>query len=216
MEKREYTNFLLGKYEVLLFSLLLLMFGNLISPPGLKEVFQALFLIVNIAVGLAVFKFGKALKVIISTILIATILIECYHFCTSSELRPLSMGLYILYFLILSTKLYQTIYFTKTAERNLIIAAFCGFIMLGLLTSFVFIIVESVQPGSFSNIGTTTDMKYPNIQYFSFVTILTIGYGDILPSTDTAKQLTVFFGLLGNFYTVIVTGIIIGKYLNNK
>ena len=87
--------------------------------------------------------------------------------------------------------------------------------MLGLLVSFVFMIVEFNQPGSFSNIGTGSE-KYQNLQYFSFITTLTIGYGDITPVTNEAKQLTALFGLIGNFYSVFVMGIVIGKYLSNR
>ena len=52
-----------------------------------------------------------------------------------------------------------------------------------------------------------------NLNYFSFTTLLTIGFGDIAPLSLIAKRAVMFIGLLGHFYTVFVTGIIIGKYL---
>jgi hypothetical protein len=57
-----------------------------------------------------------------------------------------------------------------------------------------------------------------NLNYFSFTTLLTIGYGDILPLSLLARRAVMLIGLAGHFYTVFVTSIIIGKYLsaNNK
>jgi len=48
--------------------------------------------------------------------------------------------------------------------------------------------------------------------YFSFITLLSIGYGDITPTTEFSQRLVVFFGLIGHFYTVFVIAIIVSKY----
>lgn len=53
-----------------------------------------------------------------------------------------------------------------------------------------------------------------NLNYFSFTTLLTIGYGDILPVSLVAKRAVMLVGLAGHFYTVFTTSIIIGKYLS--
>jgi len=55
------------------------------------------------------------------------------------------------------------------------------------------------------------DVRRP---YYSFITILTIGYGDITPATNIAQKMSMFFGLIGYFYGVVVIGIIMGKYLS--
>jgi len=52
------------------------------------------------------------------------------------------------------------------------------------------------------------------LNYFSFVTILSIGYGDILPLTLVAKRAVMLVGLISYFYTAFVSGIVIGKYIN--
>jgi len=54
------------------------------------------------------------------------------------------------------------------------------------------------------------------LMYFSFVTLLTIGYGDIIPITQIAQKATIFVGLIGQFYLVILTAITVGKYLNQE
>ena len=204
------------RYESLLASLLLLMFGNLIVPDGFQEIAQSIFLVINITIGLLVFKFRPLWRVTVLLILLDTFILLGIQTSSSLNVRAILSLLYILYFIILSIKVYHVIYTSKTTGKELIVVSFCGFVMLGILASFVFMMLEHMQPGAFLNIGTTAVEKYQNIRYFSFITTLTVGYGDIVPSTHEAKQLTALFGIIGNFYSVFVLGIVIGKYLNNK
>jgi hypothetical protein len=44
---------------------------------------------------------------------------------------------------------------------------------------------------------------------------LTIGYGEIVPATPVAQKAAILTGLMGQFYLVIVTAIVVGKYLIN-
>jgi voltage-gated potassium channel len=48
------------------------------------------------------------------------------------------------------------------------------------------------------------------LNYFSFVTLLTVGYGDIVPLSNVARNATV---LLGHFYDLFVASVIVGKYV---
>jgi voltage-gated potassium channel Kch len=52
--------------------------------------------------------------------------------------------------------------------------------------------------------------------YFSFITLLTIGYGDMVPLTPIAQKTTIFIGLSGQMYLTIITAIVVGKFLNKK
>jgi voltage-gated potassium channel len=45
---------------------------------------------------------------------------------------------------------------------------------------------------------------------------MTIGYGDISPITPIAQKATIFIGLIGQFYLVVLTAIVVGKYINQK
>lgn len=89
-------------------------------------------------------------------------------------------------------------------------AVFAGFILLGVVSSIIFMSIDSAFIGAFSGVETR---DFPDFLYFSFITLLTIGYGDISPTLEVSKKTVVLVGLLGHFYTVFVTAIIIGKYL---
>ena len=52
--------------------------------------------------------------------------------------------------------------------------------------------------------------------YFGFVTLTTLGYGDITPALPLARSLATFTTLVGQLYLVIIMAFIIGKFLNTK
>ena len=75
-----------------------------------------------------------------------------------------------------------------------------------------------VSPGSFSGITDTTTgvADTANIMYFSYITLMTIGYGDILPLTLPAKKAAILIGLIGQFYLVIITAVVVAKYIRSQ
>lgn len=120
--------------------------------------------------------------------------------------------LYIVFFIALSIRLYKDIYIAKEITVEILAALFCGFIILGILTAFIFTLTEGMEQGSFSGIP-ENQARFDNMLYFSFSMLLTFGFGDIVAKTKAAKILVILIGLIGYFYTVVASAIIIGKYL---
>jgi hypothetical protein len=203
------------KYEALLFSLLLMIFGGLIVPSKLEDLFESILVIQNVVVGYIIFQSdSKKMKYGISIFLFIIICLETLNHLYSQEyLKILMFSAFIIYFIPISIKVYIAIYTTKEVGVKMVSAVFCGFIMMVTIWSFLFLIIESIYPSSFSNLGSESEL-FPNIQYFSFITSLTIGYGDIVPLTLMSKKAVMLLSIIGNFYTVFITGIIIGKFIN--
>ncbi len=120
----------------------------------------------------------------------------------------------VFYFFTISSQVYYDILNEKNVDGKVLTAVFCGFILLGYIATFSANTIIQVDPEAFKGVITYGN-RFDDLTYASFITILTIGYGDITPVSDIAKVWAIIFGLIGNFYTVIVTGIVIGKYLKN-
>lgn len=202
------------KYEILLVSFLLLIFGNtffIVTFLG-----NALFIFQNMIVGLIIFFNHKTLRRILITLnithFVVAILSLRYPTIDHTHLKGV---IFLLYFSIVSIEVYRKIFYTVSVSRELVAAVLCGFILLCLIGTFVFFEVEVYSQHSFSNLGEGRN-RLANLNYFSFVTVLTIGYGDIIPLSFVAKRAVMFIGLCGHFYTVFVTGIVIGKYINKN
>ncbi len=52
--------------------------------------------------------------------------------------------------------------------------------------------------------------------YFSLVTLATVGYGDILPATSTARMLAMIQAVTGQFYIAVVVAIFVGMYSRQR
>ena len=92
-----------------------------------------------------------------------------------------------------------------------------GYISIGLLGFFLCLTIEMASPNSFLftqlDVYTVASQK-ELLMYFSYITLLSIGYGEIVPITSLAQKATVLIGLIGQIYLVVITSIVIGKYLN--
>jgi hypothetical protein len=88
---------------------------------------------------------------------------------------------------------------------------------LAFIGFFICLTIEIIEPGSFKgllNPGDSREMLVDRIKYYSYITIMTIGFGDIVPVTTLAQRGTMLIGLAGQFYIVIITSTIVGKFVN--
>ena len=79
-------------------------------------------------------------------------------------------------------------------------------------------LVETAMPGSFAGlVDQAANSKWnPDWIYFSFVTLTTLGYGDILPLTFSARSLAYFEAIVGQFYLAVLVAGLVGAYLSEK
>jgi len=103
----------------------------------------------------------------------------------------------------------------ETVEKSTILCAINSYLLLGLVASTLFIIIDLFVPNSFINLEGGKDSLSSYI-YFGFVTLTTLGYGDITPGAPLARSLSIFVAVSGQLYLVIIMALIIGKYLNSK
>jgi hypothetical protein len=52
--------------------------------------------------------------------------------------------------------------------------------------------------------------------YYSMITLATVGYGDILPLTDTARTLAVLEATVGQFYVAVIVAVFVGMYSSQR
>jgi hypothetical protein len=131
-------------------------------------------------------------------------------------LRFLTLFFILYYAFIFSIVLYQ-IALTKEVRLNVVLGSFCGYLLLSMVALFSYLLVENIIPQSFHGISYgNVPIIYNQLSYFSFITLTSIGFGDIYPINDSSRLLVAFFGMLGQFYMVAVVGIIISKFTTNN
>lgn len=110
-------------------------------------------------------------------------------------------------------------YLIKPSYINLdiITAAACGYFLLIEISVFVLQNFYYADPNSFKGINGAYSVAnaaniYMDLVYYCTITFTSIGFGDITPNTHYTKLITAFIGVTGQFYSVVLVGILISKF----
>jgi hypothetical protein len=108
------------------------------------------------------------------------------------------------------------IYSHKEVTRDLIVGAAVVYLLLALMWTFIFVVVETLHPGSFSiPDGPDTEAIHHSL-YYSFVTLTTLGYGDITPVTRLARSLSILEAVIGQLYLVVQVAWLVGIHVSQS
>ncbi len=129
-------------------------------------------------------------------------------------------------FLYAAVVILATIFSREDVTVDAVLGAVCGYLFAGAAFANLFTAIELLHPGSFS-INTAISVELDNwharrflFGYFSFVTLTTMGYGDITPASPGAASLCWLEAVFGQFYMAVVVaqlvGIRIGQRLSAK
>ncbi len=91
-----------------------------------------------------------------------------------------------------------------------ILGAISGYLFIGLIGGIMFETIQHLNPNSFIGVG--TDSSY-TFYYFSFISITSVGYGDVTPSSPPAQSITILMNIIGQFYLAVVVAVFVGKFL---
>ena len=108
-------------------------------------------------------------------------------------------------FLILSF-----IFKERDVSANIIYASIVTYLLLALMFAFTFAVIENLQPGSFSVPHQIVDEGRALFSYYSFVTITTLGYGDITPIKGAARAFSMLEAVVGQIYLVVLVARLVG------
>ncbi len=121
-------------------------------------------------------------------------------------------------FLLLATiNAFRQIAVGNDISLNRIVGAVCVYLLLGVMWSIAYNVLEYLQPDSFKGLTELVSPAWnPDWIYFSFVTITTLGYGDITPITQTARSLAVAEAIVGQFYIAVLVAGLVSAYISSK
>ena len=98
---------------------------------------------------------------------------------------------------------------------NRITGSICVYMMVAYVFALLNMLIEWVFPGSFTNLGATTAAEQlPEFLYYSYVTLNTLGYGDISPVGSLARLAAILESTFGVFYLAILVSSLVTMYLN--
>ena len=128
----------------------------------------------------------------------------------------LTAGLVLIAFVV--ANLLRFVLRAPSVNVEVLCASISAFLMLGLLWTVAYWLVDQLDPGAFTfnpNEGRQSISGF-NAFYFSFVTLSTVGYGDITPVSKVARMLAAMEAMTGLLYVAVLIARLVALYSSPK
>jgi hypothetical protein len=126
-------------------------------------------------------------------------------------LRYTHLMLMLVFFIWTTWLAARQVLFTGSIDDNKIVGAICIYLLLGLIWTMMYLLIAEAVPDAF--IGLQQAPWYDNfseLSYYSFVTLTTLGYGDITPNLPIPRFLAYMEAVVGDLYIAILVASLIG------
>lgn len=214
----KYFKFFRGNYNLLLFCLSFLF----IFRPHEKTSFYLggwkFFLTGTILSAIFSCKHSKKVKTAEICLAIPTVLL-CWIdlWWAHPLLLVINTALSVLFTLLCATSIIHDVLEQSKVSFETLKGAISAYFLVAIGFAYLFWLIEFLTPGTFSiNQKTIPALQYAEyvseMLYFSFITLLTIGYGDIVPTKDAGQTAVVIEGIIGQFYVAILVARLVALY----
>jgi hypothetical protein len=207
-----------SKFFILLLSLLSLILAypfftsSITGLVILDIIFSVILLVAIYAIS------GRKTIFIVSLILVSPVLAArwlTYFIDSPSTILAGNIIALPLFILITSTILIDVFRGNKVTTDK-ICGAICAYLLIGITWAFIFIVIERFQPGSFLfgevDLG-VAGRQFSHFMYYSFVTLTTLGYGDITPVSSISRTYSSIEAITGQFYMAVMIARLVGMHI---
>lgn len=119
----------------------------------------------------------------------------------------------MMFFATTTVAIFVSIINAKKVTTDIIFGAVAVYMLVGVIVAILFQLLHNFDPGSaITNIDSLGQDAFPDILYFSFVTLTSVGYGDFAPISPVARMLATATGIFGQLYLAILIAKLVGIY----
>ncbi len=133
----------------------------------------------------------------------SSIFVFCSHVCAA------------IFLFGMAALIVRLLFGSQTIDFDSFLGAICGYVFLGLGWAMLYSLIERLHTGSFAvNPGLLTPAEanvLPTdvLVYYSFVTLTTLGYGDVVPTSHAAQTLAWMEAITGQFYLAVIVATLV-------
>ncbi|MEM6719370.1 MAG: ion channel [Bacteroidota bacterium] len=211
------------RFELFLTTQLCILFGSLVFPLFIFEsILLPVLFMFNICTGILLISQHRKWMWFLIVLFIVSILIfgsDMLIHTQNENTFLLRLFIYFLFHCVVTFYIIYQIWKAEVVNRNVIIGLISGYISIGFLAFFLFMAIELTNDNAFRGLlldDTDYQSRIDSLMYYSFITLMTIGYGEIVPVIPIAQKASVLVGLVGQFYIIIISSVIISKYLDHS
>jgi Ion channel len=119
----------------------------------------------------------------------------------------------IIFLTYITYHIFKSTFKAKIVNQNVIHGAIVVYLLIGFIWSFFYSLIETLHPGSFTHMAQHSEFLHRPLIYFSFVTLTTLGFGDITPTTPLTQSLVILEAVIGQMYLIIQVSWLVGLYV---
>ena len=157
-------------------------------------------------------KWGKGFLIIVVVMLAVVVARGATEI---GQFEYLYLGLMLLFMLGAAWLVGSQVLLTGDVDLNIIVGSVALYLLIGYIYALFYTILLEFSPNALN--GVDAGFWYDNLStttYFSFVTLTTLGYGDISPSTPVAQVIVILEAVTGMFYLAVIVASLIGGRRN--
>lgn len=140
------------------------------------------------------------------------------HALTAHGVLAVAWNACVAVFLGIATYLVlRDVFRTGAVTADTIRGAVCVYLLFGTCCAFLFGTIAAADPNAFVVVGAPAGSMRPTAEpmvYFSFVTLSTLGYGDVLPVSEPARLIAWMEAVFGQLYLAVVVARLVGLHLS--
>jgi hypothetical protein len=209
-----------GRFTGLTIILLIVLFSSsVINERGLRNAIIGVGF--SVMVIFAIWSVGRRLRVATVALALPTVLGHWTLVLSNSlALRAVGFVIVSVFLTFLTLVILLAVFRDETVTADTIVGAVCAYFLLGMTWGTYYAALLLLSPGALSVssglvnaaawAGEPTMPLSPLMQYYSFTTLATLGYGDVSPLTAGARALSVFEGVTGQLYLAVLIARLVG------
>jgi hypothetical protein len=145
---------------------------------------------------------------------IATAALAIWALVTRTRGNPLVEGAFVSFYAVITLSVFIEVIQVRQVGWDTIFGALAVYLLIGLTFGSLYDLVETLRPGSFQwNVDAAqAHIGFRQLLFFSFMTLTTIGYGDITPVTTQTQSFAIVEGVMGTFYVAVLVARFVGIY----
>jgi hypothetical protein len=222
--KQSVSHFVQGNYNILMIVLIL---SYILRPCDYGGLYNSIWKSCLVgAIVFAIFNARHSIKVRSLVVLLAIPSVLFSWFSEFDESKPVVVGIVIstvIFLTVCAIFILKDVMLKARVTLETLRGVVCVYILFAFLFAYLFIAIEVMVPGSILIRGSILPV-FPDVTlyfcemlYFSFGTILTIGFGDIVATKNLSQTVAVMEGIVGQLYIVMLVGRFVSVYsLGNR
>jgi Ion channel len=204
-----------NRYGVLFFGLLLsLVLSPVLDPLGLETGLVEVLLAMNLVAAALALEHGPVRRMVLVVLAIALVTRPAANWMDQGGVSIASLAVWGVLALGTVAGALRFALRGSAVGREQIYAALSAYLLAGMFFGVLYSVLEQVAPGSLSTGSVAAPGEFPltTAMYFSFVTLASLGYGDILPLSDPARGLAIVEVVGGQLYLAVMVARLVSAW----